>query len=227
MYINLLRLHDCGRWALTGRILSLVLSLCRYFHWRPGWFDWACSPSVTEHWGNLGKHSALQMKEALLLWTRQSVREGQREHSFRMGGCWGGRRGALLRPLHRRSLVMVPEGELCTYADVFVALHHSCEASRPDLRHCTISQTHFHMCSFSDVPVQHLLSAQVCWDSRIWARDQELHHPSPRLRNLQVTVILNVWNKTVTETLTELFNVMSLQHFKHSIPQSFKTVGED
>lgn len=174
MYIKLLTLHDCSRWTLTGRILSLVLCFCRYFHW-PGWFDWACSPGVTEHWENLGKQSALQMKEALLLWTCQLVREGQREHSFQMGGCWGGRRGALLRPLNRRSLVMVPEGELCTYADVFVTLHHSCGASRPDLRHCTVSQSHFHMCSFSDVPVQHLLSAQVCWDSYIWTGSSIIH----------------------------------------------------
>lgn len=41
--------------------------------WQPGWSDGVCSPCVTEHGQNLGKHSTLQMKRALLLWTRPSV----------------------------------------------------------------------------------------------------------------------------------------------------------
>lgn len=61
---------------------------------------------------------------------------------FRGAGAGEAEGGALLRLLNRRGLVVVPEGELCAHADVFVTLHRGWEASRADLRRCRISQTH-------------------------------------------------------------------------------------
>lgn len=180
--------HCPSSWACAGIFIGGLAALTERA--RPGW------PNTERIWENTQRSG--WKKLCFCEHVSRSERD-KRKHSFQRGGCWAGGRAALFRPLNRRSLVMVPEGELCAYADVFFTLHQSWGASRADLS------------SFSQTQLSHVhlqLSAQVCRDSRIWAREQELHHPSPWRQDLQVTVIVCAWKKTATETLTQLFQVM-------------------
>lgn len=113
------------------------------------------------------------------------------KHSFLRGWCWGGRRGCTVKTAK-------PQGP-CGGARRRALRSRWCLCYAPSRLESKQSRSEM---------LPHLSNPQVFWDSLIWAREQALHHPSPWRQNLQVTVVLYAWNKTVTETLTQLFQVM-------------------
>lgn len=89
------------------------------------------------------------MKGALLLWARPSVGRRRTKRTQCLDGrVLRRRRGfAPWRPPDHGSLVTAPGGERCSYADVFVTLHHGWEANSPDLRRFAVSPDPLQRCA--------------------------------------------------------------------------------
>lgn len=99
---------------------------------------------------NLGKHSALQMKEVFLLCTCQSVSEGLKEHSVllllcacmcvcvEVGGSldWKRQQGCTVRTTKPQRHCYCANGEPAIYADIFVRLSH-----RAKVKHFIVGKT--------------------------------------------------------------------------------------